>query len=75
MKNHITNKHLKVIASFVYNVVTYVLAKGQGKEDEPCFDDDLSQIHVQHQHSDTYSEAGHPTINTNDETPKTTRNP
>lgn len=44
MQNHIANKQLKVIVSFVYNIVNYILAKDQGKEDEPCFDEDISQI-------------------------------
>lgn len=57
---------MKVIASFVHNVVSYILAKDLGKEDDPCFEEDISQINGQ----ETYSEFGNPSTNTNDETPK-----
>lgn len=38
-KNHIANKHLRIIAHFVYTVLCYILGK-----EEDHFNDDLSQI-------------------------------
>ena len=38
-KNHIANKHLRIIAHFVYTILCYVLGK-----DEDHFTDDISQI-------------------------------
>lgn len=66
-KNISTNKTLKVIVSFVFNIVSFIISKELGK-DEDFNQEDFATAYNDNQST---SDAGAPSSNlTNDETPR-----